>query len=85
MGEIKIKNFFYSKLRFSFQWASELSSHLVNIHDDEIIRRQKFESVFEQHFLNALFVGLDDLPPAFATQAPNLFDNRLPKLSKCGK
>lgn len=58
---------------------------MVNIHGEERSRREDFENTFEQHFLNGLFNGLDDEPPAFATQAPAIFDNRLPNLTKAGE
>lgn len=58
---------------------------MVNIHDEERLRREDFENTFDQHFLNALFTGLEDEPPAFATQPPAIFDNRLANLSKSGK
>lgn len=44
-------------------------------------KRKEFQSVFEGHFLNSLFPGMDDLPPNFATQAPSIFDSSLPKIS----
>lgn len=55
---------------------------MLVIHDEERSRREEFENTFDQHFLNALFSGLDDEPPAFATQTPAIFDNRLPNLTK---
>lgn len=58
---------------------------MLNIHDEERLRREDFENTFDQHFLNALFTGLEDEPPAFATQPPAIFDNRLPNLTKAGK
>lgn len=57
-----------------------MASHLLTIHDDELSRRQGFSAIFENHFLNALFNGLDDLPPPFATRAPLMFDASLPNL-----
>lgn len=63
-----------------FQWANNLASHLITIHDDEMSRRKDFNLLFENHFLNALFNGLDDLPPQFAIRAPLLFDASLPNL-----
>lgn len=57
---------------------------MLTIHDEEKLRREDFENTFDRHFLNALFIGLDDDPPAFATQPPAIFDNRLPNLSKLG-
>lgn len=41
-------------------------------------RRKDFQSQFDGHFLNALFPGMSDLPPSFATQAPSIFDSSLP-------
>lgn len=58
---------------------------MLNIHSEERSRREDFENTFDTHFLNGLFIGLDDEPPAFATQAPTIFDNRLPNLTKAGK
>lgn len=49
-------------------------------HSDEIAKRKNFQSQFEGHFLSPLFPGLEDMPPAFATQAPPIFDYNLPKV-----
>lgn len=68
-----------------FQWASDLANHLLTIYNEEVVRRQDFTSVFENHFLNVLFNGLEDMPPSFATQAPPIFDNNLPNITKNGK
>ncbi|XP_014294856.1 RB1-inducible coiled-coil protein 1 [Microplitis demolitor] len=62
-------------------WASDLACQLLTVHNEEITRRREFQSKFEGHFLNNLFPGLEDLPPSFATQAPTVFDNGLPKLT----
>nr|XP_032529594.1 RB1-inducible coiled-coil protein 1 isoform X3 [Danaus plexippus plexippus] len=63
------------------QWATDLASKLIKIHEEEISRRQEFNSHFEDHFLKSLFPGMTDLPPPFATQAPSLYDSRLPELT----
>lgn len=63
-------------------WANDLANHLLTIHDVELSRRQDFAALFENHFLNALFNGLDDMPPPFATRAPTAFDVSLPNLSQ---
>lgn len=68
-----------------FQWANELANHMLAIHDEEVLRRQEFGLLFENHFLNALFSGLDDMPPPFATVTPSPFDQNLPHLAKSGK
>ncbi|VEN38250.1 unnamed protein product [Callosobruchus maculatus] len=63
-------------------WASEVACHLLTIHNEEVTRRKEFQSQFDGHFLNALFPGMDDLPPSFATQAPSMFDTGLPKITQ---
>ncbi|CAG5085344.1 Similar to RB1CC1: RB1-inducible coiled-coil protein 1 (Homo sapiens) [Cotesia congregata] len=62
-------------------WASNLACQLLTVHNEEIARRREFQSKFDGHFLNSLFPGLEDVPPSFATQAPTVFDNGLPKLT----
>ncbi|XP_076169222.1 autophagy-related 17 isoform X2 [Ptiloglossa arizonensis] len=62
-------------------WASNLACQLLTIHSEELARRREFQSKFDGHFLNTLFPGLEDTPPPFATEAPSVFDNRLPKLT----
>ncbi|VVC27128.1 Hypothetical protein CINCED_3A022427 [Cinara cedri] len=61
-------------------WSSDLACHMISRHSDEIAKRKNFQSLFDGHFLNPLFPGLEDMPPPFATQAPQLFDYNLPKL-----
>ncbi|XP_018375015.1 PREDICTED: RB1-inducible coiled-coil protein 1 isoform X2 [Trachymyrmex cornetzi] len=62
-------------------WASNLACQLLTVHSEELARRREFQSKFDGHFLNTLFPGLEDTPPPFATQAPSVFDNGLPKLT----
>uniref|UniRef100_A0A2A4KA47 RB1-inducible coiled-coil protein 1 n=1 Tax=Heliothis virescens TaxID=7102 RepID=A0A2A4KA47_HELVI len=64
------------------KWATDLAEKLLKIHDEEISRRQEFNTVFEGHFLRSLFPGMTELPPAFATQGPPTFDASLPKLTE---
>lgn len=61
-------------------WASNLACQLLTVHSEELARRREFQSKFDGHFLNTLFPGLEDTPPPFATQAPSVFDNGLPKV-----
>lgn len=61
-------------------WATSLACQLLTVHSEEISRRREFQNKFEGHFLNTLFPGLEDTPPPFATQAPNVFDGGLPKV-----
>ncbi|XP_077273593.1 autophagy-related 17 isoform X2 [Temnothorax americanus] len=62
-------------------WARNLACQLLTVHSEELARRREFQSKFDGHFLNTLFPGLEDTPPPFATQAPSVFDNGLPKLT----
>ncbi|XP_020277770.1 RB1-inducible coiled-coil protein 1 isoform X2 [Pseudomyrmex gracilis] len=62
-------------------WASNLACQLMTVHSEELARRREFQNKFDGHFLNTLFPGLEDTPPPFATQAPSVFDNGLPKLT----
>ncbi|XP_013181334.1 PREDICTED: RB1-inducible coiled-coil protein 1 isoform X1 [Papilio xuthus] len=63
------------------KWATDLAEKLQKIHEEEVNRRQEFNSLFEGHFLKNLFPGMTELPPAYATQAPPVFDARLPNIS----
>ncbi|XP_026487312.1 RB1-inducible coiled-coil protein 1 isoform X1 [Vanessa tameamea] len=63
------------------KWATDLAEKLLKIHDEEVNRRQEFNTHFDDHFLKSLFPGMTDLPPPFATQAPPAFDAKLPKLT----
>lgn len=54
---------------------------MMSRHSDEIAKRKDFQFQFDGHFLNQLFAGLEDLPPAFATRAPPAFDYNLPKVT----
>ncbi|CAL4073795.1 unnamed protein product [Meganyctiphanes norvegica] len=63
------------------QWATHLSVESGDVWEREVSTRKQFLQQFSQHFLVSLFPGLDDLPPNFATQAPDKFDDTLPKLT----
>uniref|UniRef100_A0A224Z7I7 RB1-inducible coiled-coil protein 1 n=1 Tax=Rhipicephalus zambeziensis TaxID=60191 RepID=A0A224Z7I7_9ACAR len=63
------------------QWAGMLSSQCQQLHLLEVQARKDFNSQFSKHFLHALFPGMDDLPPPFATRNPKSFDDNLPLLS----
>ncbi|CAB3385660.1 Hypothetical predicted protein [Cloeon dipterum] len=63
------------------KWAHDLSAQSDDIYKEEISRRKAFHDQFENHFLRNLFPGLEDEPPPFAAQPPNVFDNYLPELT----
>lgn len=70
-------NFFHD-----VQWASDLACQQLTIYNEEVTRRKDFSSQFEGHFLNALFPGMGDVPPAFAIEAPPMFDAKLPGITE---
>ncbi|XP_076271162.1 autophagy-related 17 isoform X6 [Rhynchophorus ferrugineus] len=63
-------------------WASNLACQQLTIYNEELTRRKEFNAQFEGHFLNALFPGMGDVPPAFATEAPAMFDAKLPDITQ---
>ncbi|XP_063594910.1 RB1-inducible coiled-coil protein 1-like [Penaeus indicus] len=63
------------------QWATALSVESSEVWQREVTTRRHFLQQFSSHFLTSLFPGLDDLPPDFATQPPDKFDDTLPKLT----
>ncbi|XP_066254084.1 RB1-inducible coiled-coil protein 1 isoform X3 [Euwallacea similis] len=63
-------------------WASDLACQMMTIYNEELTRRKDFSSQFEGHFLNALFPGMEDMPPPFAIEAPPMFDAKLPQISE---
>lgn len=54
---------------------------MLAIHNEEVKRRNEFKDQYEYHFLMQLFPGMEDLPPPFATNAPAIFDETLPKIT----
>ncbi|OXU25019.1 hypothetical protein TSAR_004978 [Trichomalopsis sarcophagae] len=74
---VRRRNFSQSFL----SWSNDLVDQMQALHSQELNKRTKFHSKFEGHFLNELFSGLDDIPPAFATEAPSPFDDGLPNLT----
>ena len=55
-----------------------------DVWEREVGTRKSFLQQFSQHFLTALFPGMDDLPPDFATCPPQPFDEDLPKVLAAG-
>ncbi|ENN70195.1 hypothetical protein YQE_13075, partial [Dendroctonus ponderosae] len=62
-------------------WASDLACQQLTIYNEEVTRRKDFNALFDGHFLSALFPGMSDIPPTFATEAPTMFDAQLPNVS----
>ncbi|XP_017082176.2 RB1-inducible coiled-coil protein 1 isoform X2 [Drosophila eugracilis] len=79
VAEVVRRRIFSDEFR---QWATRLSGDFDRIHSEELRRRREFNASFEGHFLNILFPGMGDMPPAFANEHPLNFDTRLPPLSR---
>ncbi|XP_065355086.1 RB1-inducible coiled-coil protein 1 [Calliphora vicina] len=77
--EVMRRKIFSTEFRL---WASKLAEDFDSIHSEEMKRRQQFNCNFEGHFLNILFPGMADMPPAFANENPLIFDARLPNISR---
>ncbi|TMW53832.1 hypothetical protein DOY81_001117 [Sarcophaga bullata] len=77
--EVMRRKIFSTEFRL---WASKLAEDFDSIHSEEMQRRQEFNNNFEGHFLNILFPGMSDMPPAFANENPLIFDVRLPNITR---
>ncbi|KAG8250783.1 reticulophagy, variant 2 [Homalodisca vitripennis] len=62
--------------------ANEITRQQRWVYAEEVGRRQNFQALLGGHILNDLFPGLEDVPSSFATQAPELFDTKLPKVEE---
>ncbi|KAI9579740.1 hypothetical protein GQX74_000528 [Glossina fuscipes] len=76
--EVMRRKIFSNEFRL---WASKLAEDFETIHSEEMSRRNRFNANFEGHFLNILFPGMNDMPPAFANENPLIFDARLPNIT----
>ncbi|EDV43789.1 uncharacterized protein Dana_GF16341, isoform B [Drosophila ananassae] len=79
VAEVVRRKIFSDEFR---QWATRLSIDFDRIHTEELRRRREFNERFEGHFLNILFPGMGDMPPAFANEHPLSFDTGLPPLNR---
>uniref|UniRef100_A0A1A9WH20 RB1-inducible coiled-coil protein 1 n=1 Tax=Glossina brevipalpis TaxID=37001 RepID=A0A1A9WH20_9MUSC len=77
--EVMRRKIFSTEFRL---WASKLAEDFESIHSEEMKRRNQFNANFEGHFLNILFPGMNDMPPAFANENPLIFDARLPNITR---
>ncbi|TRY75650.1 hypothetical protein TCAL_04589 [Tigriopus californicus] len=66
--------------RFLARTAS-LSEKFSSLHQEEVSLRRNFQSKLKKHFLSKMFPGMDDIPPAYATERPRRFDDRLPNIT----
>ena len=66
--------------RHYLEKTTGLSEKFSKLHGEEMILRKDFTSKLRKHFLAKMFPGMEDLPPAFATDAPRTFDDRLPNV-----
>lgn len=61
--------------------AGSLSEKFSALHQEEMALRSNFQSKLKKHFLSKMFPGMEDLPPPFATENPDPFDDRLPEIT----
>jgi len=61
--------------------AATLNERFTISYKDEVAARRNFQSQFKKHFLSKMFPGMDDMPPAFASEPPRVFDDRLPAIT----
>ncbi|XP_065673827.1 RB1-inducible coiled-coil protein 1 isoform X9 [Hydra vulgaris] len=62
------------------EWAKSVAESSKITRNEEIQRRQVFQQVFRQHFVQSLIPGLDRLPTPFAEDLPVSCDNELPEI-----
>lgn len=55
------------------------------IYSDEIKQRADFRSAVGEHFMCAMFNGLNDVPSTYGMDPPIPFDTNLPELTTSGK
>lgn len=67
------------------RWSAELVGTWTRFYKEEMARRMEFCVRFEGHFLNVLFSGFEDVPPAFALEEPPVFDANLPMVTMNGE
>ncbi|XP_053393728.1 RB1-inducible coiled-coil protein 1-like isoform X2 [Mercenaria mercenaria] len=78
MIEVVRRKQFSSKF---LSWATSLAGDSSRLHTEELKRRDAFLRIIGHHFLQAMFCGFEDYPPAFATEAPDEFDGNLPEIT----
>ncbi|XP_065640713.1 RB1-inducible coiled-coil protein 1 isoform X2 [Hydra vulgaris] len=62
------------------EWAKSVAESSKVTRNEEIQRRQVFQQVFRQHFVQSLIPGLDRLPTPFAEDPPVSCDYELPEI-----
>lgn len=71
--------------RFSkryLHWANSVAKMSQELYQNEMSTRKEFDSKLATHFLSGLFPGLThSYPPPFATNQPEPFDTKLPRIT----
>ncbi|XP_064624554.1 RB1-inducible coiled-coil protein 1-like [Lineus longissimus] len=63
------------------EWAASLAEDSSHLYKEEIARRAAVVEFVGHHFFKALFPGIHDQPPPFATEPPGVFDSNLPQVT----
>ena len=64
--------FFYSVMAY-MKKAISIADVFSTQHEEEFNLRTNFHAKLKKHFLSKMFPGMEDLPPAFATERPENF------------
>lgn len=75
VAEVVRRRLFSSQFQ---KWTSKLCETSNQARSEETVRREEFELLFGQHFLQNLFRGFGDRPSKFAEGPPRVFDEQLP-------
>ncbi|GIX73382.1 RB1-inducible coiled-coil protein 1 [Caerostris extrusa] len=63
------------------KWATELSSQCLKLYENESSHRKQMCKE-TRNMVDGLFPGMHDMPPPFAVECPNLFDENLPDITR---
>ncbi|CAL1265908.1 unnamed protein product [Larinioides sclopetarius] len=63
------------------KWATELSSQCSELYENEVSLRKNI-SKETKNMVDGLFPGMNDLPPPFAIECPQPFDQHLPEVTR---
>ncbi|GFY58221.1 RB1-inducible coiled-coil protein 1 [Trichonephila inaurata madagascariensis] len=63
------------------KWATELSSQCQKLYESETNQRRDINKE-SKNMVDGLFPGMSDMPPAFAIECPQPFDQNLPEITR---
>ncbi|KAF8764422.1 RB1-inducible coiled-coil protein 1 like protein [Argiope bruennichi] len=63
------------------KWATELSSQCAKLYETEVSLRKNISKEVK-NMVDGLFPGMNDMPPPFAIECPQPFDQHLPEVTR---